>query len=271
MRIKRLGPLFAFGFLLPATPVLAQQSPTAPRDAQAVLIASRSLQALTGGTWVTDLTLQASASYIAGSDEETGSATLLASGNLMSRVALVLTNGPRTEIRNGLAGDWIGTDGVENSMATHNCWLDADWFYPGLSFQALRTDPGLGMSYVGLEVKNGFSVQHVRLLRVVPGGTGAPQATGLALSAEDLYLDASSYVPLFLDFNTHPESTFNRSFRVEIAFSDYQKMSGITVPMRIQKYLSGGLVLDLTVTSATVNSGLPASDFAVTDTTGGVQ
>lgn len=271
MRILRFA-LFCLASLLVTASLNAQQAvSTAPRDAQAVLIASQSLQALTRVTSVTDLTLQGSASYVAGSDEETGSVTLLASGNLMSRVALLLTNGPRTEIRNGLAGDWIGTDDVEHSIATHNCWPDADWFYPGLSFQALSTDPGLGISYVGLETKNGFSVQHVRLFRVVHGGTGAPQATGLALSAEDLYLDASSYLPLFLDFNTHPESAFNRSFRLEIAFSDYQQMSGITVPVRIQKYLNGGLILDLTVTSATVNSGLPASDFAVTDTMGGVQ
>lgn len=251
--------------------VQAQTPSTLMRDSAAVTLAAKSLQALTGGTPLTDISLQGTATYTAGSDIETGTVTLLASGNLASRINLSLTDGQRTEIRNGAQGDWIGPDGVEHSMATHNCWPDADWFYPGLSFQALNSDAGLGMSYIGLETKNGLAVQHIRLFRVVPSSSGVPQATILALSTEDLYLDASSYLPLFLDFNTHPDSAFNRDFSVEVAFSDYQQMSGIMVPVRIQKHLNGALVLDLTVTSVTVNSGLPASDFAITDTTGGAQ
>ena len=276
MRITRLGPLIVFALLFSPLPIQAHrptkvQAQTSMRDSAAVTLAAKSLQALTGGTSLADISLEGTATYTAGSDVETGTVTLLASGNLASRMNLSLTDGGRSEIRNGPQGDWIGPDGVEHSMATHNCWPDADWFYPGLSFQALNSDAGLGMSYIGLETKNGLAVQHIRLFRVVPSSSGVPQATILALSTEDLYLDASSYLPLFLDFNTHPDSAFNRDFSVEVAFSDYQQMSGIMVPVRIQKHLNGALVLDLTITSATVNSGLPASDFAVTDTTGGVQ
>ncbi len=75
----------------------------------------------------------------------------------------------------------------------------------------------------------------------------------------------------------HPDNDFNRSIPVEIVFSGYQSSaavssgSGIKFPARLQKYLNGSLFLDLTIASAAVNSGLPASDFAVTDTTGGAQ
>lgn len=274
MQIRRLGPLSLLCALVLITAIRAQQSPpsTAPiRDATAVTLGAESLQALTGGTSITDISFQGTATYAAGSDIETGTVTLLASGNLASRMNLSLANGQRTEIRNGAQGDWIGPDGVEHSMATHNCWPDADWFYPGLSFQALNSDPGLGMSYIGLETKNGLAVQHIRLFRVVPSSSGVPQPTVLALSTEDVYLDASSYLPLFLDFNIHPDNAFNRDFSVEVAFSSYQNMSGIMLPLRVQKYLNGGLILDLTIASASVNSGLPGSDFAVTDTTGEAQ
>jgi hypothetical protein len=244
---------------------------TATRDPAAVTLAAQSLNALAGGTSITDLTLQGTVAYVAGSDEESGSATLLASGNLASRVTLSLTNGQRTEIRNGPAGDWIGPDAVEHAMAIHNCWPDAAWFYPGLSFEALSTDPGLGIAYIGPETKNGAAVYHVRLFRVV--SSQSPSVTALApnLSSEDLYLDAASYLPLFLDFNTHPDYDLNRNIPVEIAFSGYQNMSGVQVPTRIQKYLNGSLLLGLTISSAAVNSGLPASNFAVTSTTGGAQ
>src|SRR5437870_9368334 len=95
-------------------------SGSAPRDATALALAQASLKALAGTTTITDLTLNGSATYTAGGDEETGSVTLLASGNLLSRVSLSLTDGQRTEIRNGPAGNWIGADAVEHSMALHN-------------------------------------------------------------------------------------------------------------------------------------------------------
>jgi len=182
-----------------------------------------------------------------------------------------MTSGQRTEIRSGPAGDWIGADGVDHAMALHNCWSDAAWFYPGLSLQALSSDSGLGLAYVGPEAKNGIAVFHLRLFRVVPGASAVTDPTVLKLSAEDLYLDAMSMLPLFLDFNVHPDTDFTRSIPVEIAFSGYQKMSGIAVPTRIQKFLNGSLLVDLSVGSAAINSGLPASEFALTTSAGGAQ
>ena len=135
----------------------------------------------------------------------------------------------------------------------------------------MSADPGLGLAYVGLEQKNGLSVQHLRLFRVLGGQSANITATIQSLSAEDIYLDASSYLPLFLHFNAHPDNDFGRSIPAEIVFSAYQKASGILVPGRIQKYFNGSLLLDLSISSATVNSGLSASNFAVTSTTGGAQ
>ena len=200
-----------------------------------------------------------------------GPATLAALGNQQSRVALSLTDGQSTEIRSGPAGEWTGPDGVVHPMALHNCRSDAAWFYPGLSLQALNTDPGLGLAYVGLEAKNGVAVIHLRLFRAVPSTSAGINATILALSTEDLYLDPTSFLPLFLDFNVHPDTDLTTCIPVEIVFSAYQKMSGITVPAHLQEFLNGSLLLDLWVGSAAINSGLPASEFAVTTSTGGAQ
>ncbi|MGA3324109.1 MAG: hypothetical protein ABSF45_06520 [Terriglobia bacterium] len=265
--------VFVFAALLLLIPsvVSGQTTPTPTRDPSAIALANRALQALAGGTALNDITLQATASYTAGSDQELGAATLAALGNQQSRVALSLTNGPRTEIRSGPVGDWLGPDGAEHAMALHNCWSDAAWFYPGLSLQALSRDPGLGLAYVGPETKSGLAVIHLRFFRVVPSASAGIDPTVLKLSTEDLYLDAASFLPLFLDFNVHPDTDFTRSIAVEIVFSGYQKMNGIAVPARIHKYLNGSLQLHLTVGSAAINSGLPASEFAVTASTGGAQ
>ena len=112
------------------SPIKAQT--TVPvRDPQALTLVASSLKALTGSVTVNDVIVQATANYVAGSDEKSGTATLTARGNQESLVQLNLSGGTRQEIRNGPAGVWSGPDGTVHSTATHNCWTDASWFFPG--------------------------------------------------------------------------------------------------------------------------------------------
>src|SRR2546428_465404 len=87
--------------VLAGLPALAQ---TALKDPQAVVLASQAVSALNGTTNITDVAVQATANYIAGSDEETGTATLLAKAG-ESRVTLTLSGGQRVEVRNNSSGD----------------------------------------------------------------------------------------------------------------------------------------------------------------------
>ncbi|HWY59395.1 MAG TPA: hypothetical protein VNZ03_33330 [Terriglobales bacterium] len=50
---------------------------------------------------------------------------------------------------------------------------------------------------------------------------------------------------------------------MEIDFSNYQVISGITVPMHIQKYMQGELLIDATASSATFNTGISISTFNI--------
>jgi hypothetical protein len=229
----------------------------------AVSLASRALQSLAGATALTDITLQANANYIAGSDEETGTATLVAHGNVQSLVTLNLSGGQRQEIRNGVAGVWVGPDGTPHAMAGHNCFLDADWFFPAFSLAALASDPTLVITLVGQEVHEGESVYHLTLFHNLSGQTPDVVSLVQQLSAMDLYLDATSLLPAALDFSVHPDNGANVNIPVEIRLAGYKSFSGIQAPTQIQKYLQNTLVLNLTVTNAAVNSGVPASVFTL--------
>ncbi|MBZ5671398.1 MAG: hypothetical protein LAO04_16915 [Acidobacteriia bacterium] len=250
----------------------AAQPTVAVSDPNAVALASRALQSLAGGTALNDITLQGSATYIAGSDEETGTATLVARGNAQSVVTLNLTGGQRQEVRNGVAGVWVGSDGTPHAMATHNCWTDANWFFPGLSLQALANDPQVSISYVGLETLDGTALHHLRLSRTVLGQTPQMTTDIQRLSAFDLYLDPRTLLPLVAEFNAHPDDDFNLTIPVEIQFADYRPVNGVRVPFRIRKLLQGTLTLDLTVANAAVNSGVPPTLFSISAVpTGGAQ
>jgi hypothetical protein len=252
------------------SPIKAQT--TAPtRDPQALTLIASSLKALTGSVTVNDVIVQATANYVAGSDEETGTATLTASGNQESLVQLNLSGGSRQEIRNGPAGAWIGPDGTAHSMAIHNCWTDASWFLLALTLEAVAAEPQTAVAYLGTDTTKGRPLLHLQVTRAPASQTADVTALIQTLSTMDIYFDPQSFLPLVLDFDTHPDNDANTNIPVEIQFGNYQNNNGALVPLRIQKYLQGSLLLDFVVTNVSINSDVPASAFTLPPSSGGVQ
>jgi hypothetical protein len=264
-------PCAAVVLLIPVR-FLAQILTTPVRDPNAISLASKALQAMAGATALRDITLEASATYTAGSDQEIGPATLVALGNQLSLVKLSLTSGQRQEIRNELAGVWVGPDGTAHAMTADQCWVDADWFFPALMLTALSSDATLGIFLVGEEVRAEEAVYHLSLSHTMPSLPADSLAVIQHRSAMDLYLDAKTLLPAALDFNTHPDVNSNVDIPVEIRFGVYQPFNGVMTPTIIQKYLQGSQLLNLGVTNVAVNSGVSPAAFTLPITsTGGAQ
>ena len=266
MTLKRLVLPIVFVFFA-AFSTFAQQSSTTStlltKDPKAVSLASASLAALWGSTAITDVTLTGTATRIVGSDTETGSVTLSASGTSNSRIELNLSNGPRSEVRNLSnsmpQGSWSGTDAVSHAIPMHNCMTDAAWFAPQLSVLSQLSDPNVAVLYVGQESRGSTVVQHLRF--EIRGANAGPSGLLQHLSAEDVYLDASSFLPVTITFNTHPDNDAGTDIPVEIDFSNYTRVNGAQIPFHVQKYLNGSLFLDLVIQSAVLNSGISQSAF----------
>jgi hypothetical protein len=79
----------------------------------------------------------------------------------------------------------------------------------------------------------------------------------------DFFLDATTLLPAAATFNIHPDNDSGRDFPIEVQFSDYRSVSGTQIPFHVQKFLNNGLILDLQFSSAAVNTGLSATEFAV--------
>jgi hypothetical protein len=236
---------------------------TLTRDPQALAVANKALQVLAPMIALSDITLEGTVSRTAGSDYQSGTFTFQASGNGKSLEALNLDGGQRQQVRNGAVGYLIDPNGHQRPLAIHNCWTDAPWFYPALSLQALASDPQVSIVYVGMENREGMALHHLRLYRTVPGQTPKMTAEIQHLSTTDLFLDATSYLPLVVAFQTHPDVDLNLDIPVEIQFADYRLVNDIMVPFHIQKLLQGTLLLDIRLSNAVVNSGLSDSLFAV--------
>ncbi|MGH9438700.1 MAG: hypothetical protein ACRD22_12610, partial [Terriglobia bacterium] len=232
---------------------------------------------------------------IAGSDDETGTATLEATSAGDSRVELSFGSGNRVEIRNHSAlplpgalppnapsslaqtpqpiGEWIGPDGAPHAMAGQNIMADAAWFFPALTLENLVNSQTYLLSYIGQVTHDGVAVLCVTATRPL-----SPQATSSTntpllevspaqlishMSQMDIYIDPHSLLPVALDFNQHPDNNALQDIPVEVRFSGYQSVNGVAVPMHVQKYLNNSLLLDLQFTNATPNSGLSSSAFAI--------
>lgn len=260
--MKRLTAVTLVAIALLACSASAQNQPPASNP-QAVAFAAQSIRALTGGATVSDVTLTGSVTWNGG-ETDTGTATLRALGTGESRMDLALGSGTRTEIRDAqtgtLLGHWTNPSNASGKFAWHNCQTDATWFFPALGSLALG--PNVVLSYVGQETRDGESVQHLQSYIYQPNSPTMPGLT-TQLSSMDFYLDATTLLPSAVTFNTHPDNNALANLMTEVDFSNYQTMNGVAVPMHIQKYQQGNLMVDITLTSASFNSGLPLSIFTV--------
>jgi len=271
-------------FCLFSVSALAQQttstsSPPATSDPQAVALVQQSLVALVGKTTVSDVTLTGTANRIAGSDDETGTATLTAMAAGESELNLNLPSGQLSEIRNSVGtspgapagytarvGAWSGPDGTIHMMASHNLLTDPTWFFPAFTLGNLASSQAYVLSYVGQGTLNGQAVLHISAAEQFPLLSSGP-LQGLTLmqhlSQMELYLNATTLLPVALDFNTHPDNNAGLDIPIQIQFSNYQSVNGVQVPLHLQKYLNNGLILDLQFSNATLDSGLIATAFQI--------
>jgi hypothetical protein len=234
-------------------------------DPQGTLLATQAQSALSGATVVSDIKLSAQSAWFAGSARASGSATLKVKGALESRLDITAGASSRSEIRNdsgGPGGQWIDSNGIRHAAATHNCWTPAGWFAPHAVVQGML-DTNIVLHYVGRELRGGISVDHVQLHRTNSEKNQTISQAFEKLSSADVFFDASTHLPQAVIYNTHPDNDYGRDIPVEIKFSDYRSVNGVMVPYRIQRLLQGVLNLDLTVSTATVNSGLTDGEFAL--------
>ena len=201
MTLKRLVVTF-FLLLIPFT-AYSQQS-----DPQAFGLAAKARAALLGNAQVFDVTLTGTANLTVGPNTDSGTVTLKALGAMDSRLDLSFTDGKRSEIRittGGTAeGFWIGFDGKTHSVANHNLMTDAAWFFPALTVVSESTNPNVVVNYIGSDTKNGIAVQHIQFVTHVTSVSTNIDNFLSSLSATDVYLDNTSFLPVVVCFNTHP-------------------------------------------------------------------
>jgi hypothetical protein len=265
MRIKALA--FAVSLLLVSSSSagIQQTSTTSTSSAQASVFLAQSAKALTGSTVINDVTLTGIAEWIAGSDDETGTATYKGlSGSY--RLDISLRNGTRSEIVSPVggvpSGSWIGLDNTLHPVANHNLMSDSGWF-PTFTLVNLISSSNMVLAYVGQETRNGVQVIHISVSQQFPNLPGNSSSFMQHLTQVDVYLDSTTLLPTSYLFNLHPDDNALLDIPTEIRYSNYQTLGGAQIPLHVQKYVNNTLTIDLQFQNATLNSGLTAAQFSV--------
>jgi hypothetical protein len=186
----------------------AQTTSTASASPQAATAIQNAIVSLSGPAAINsinDVTLTGTAEWIAGSDDETGTVTYRALVGT-NRLALNLSNGPRTETRSatGPAGSWSGSDTVSHPIALHNLLNDPGWF-PLFVLGNLNASVSSVLTYVGPEMHNGVATIHVSAVQQPPASFEGDAVVQLHLTQIDLFFDSSSFLPIAYAFNIHPD------------------------------------------------------------------
>jgi len=254
--------------LLLATLLSSAAQQTSPASPQPLQILQQALSALNGSTQTRDVTLSGSAHYMAGSDDETGTAELTAIATGASSMKLSLSSGPRNEVRNLTVdpptGTWSGPDGISHNIIYHNLLNEPSWFSPVAAISRLLASPESVASFLDTETLESQTVQHISItLQPLPSIASFAPPLLQHLTQVDLYLDATTNLPAAMTFAVHPDDNALVDIPIEVRFTDYRLVSGAQVPFHVQRFLNNGLVLDLQLENATINSGVSATALAI--------
>jgi len=274
---------------LVSVPALAQTTSTSSpptSDPQAVALLQKSLAALTGNALISDATLTGTVQRVAGSNNETGTVLLRTTALGDSRIDMTFPGGNRNEIRNHAGsplatssastisgtqspqpvGATLDPNGTVHPMALNNLRSDPTWFFPPFTLERVSHVPSYVLSYIGEETHEGEAVLHVFAYETFPQTT-IPNSQFVTimkhLSGIDLYFDPTTFLPIALAFDIHSSDNLFVDIAEEIRFSQYQTVNGVRIPFHVQRYINNGLGLDLQFSGLTMNSGVPATTFAI--------
>jgi len=280
--VQRVWVLLGIASLLFCALASARQSTSSGgasglETSQTASIIQQSLAALTGGSPVTDVTMKGAYTVAKASGTQSGTITMVATASGQGQSTVTLPSGTYTEIRSMAAGSAsmieIGPDGLSHAISTQTAVSpNPAWFCPALVLAAASL-PNYASSYIGPETLNGEAVQHLAVWWL-PGSSSSASASWTQfwqqVTRHDIYLDASSLLPVSMTFLLHPYDIQNpgkplttygggSSDRpVQLLFSDYQVVQGRSVALHIHGILKTGVgtvISDIHISSVTFNTG----------------
>ncbi len=243
-----------------------QAPPPAPvRDPQAIAALQQAFAAM-GGVLPSDSVATGTATIVEGSQTQSGTIRVLTRSYDQSlediqtpidNRVVVFSRMQAAETRSG------ATNLLHFEPAAASQCFDSS--LPLVAWALQSTDAAV--SDRGLETLNGQPAHHVHLWNTFASipKLGPPSE----FTIKDLWLDPATGFPIKLAYERREAGGSSPRMRIEIVYSDYQSISGVSYPQQIQKSFNGVPWTSITINAFALNTGLTDADFPLP--TGGNQ
>lgn len=265
MRVRRLGPLFAFGFLFFVTAAQAQTSaPVTPtRDPQAVAILNQSLQAAGGSqalAAIQDFTASGSITFYWAGQKVSGSVTIKGRGLAQYRMDASVDGGVESLVVNGNNGSVKNIDGSTRTFSPDELVYFASPSFPSTQVMAALQNTSTSISFVGEVTHDGRQVDDVRVQKVYSKADD-PLGFRAKLATRDFFIDPATFQVVSSQDSAHPIHILSALCPHEMQFSDYRTVNGVLVPFAITETVCGQTTDRINLSQIVFNTGLTDSDF----------
>ena len=206
---------------------------------------------------VHSVALDGSATWTAGSLRESGSASLQASSDGSSSVQLTLDTASRTERHDAFSASrkcqWTDNKGAQHDLQGPDCRAAIPWFAPVLFFKlGAHFADLLSVTDEGLVTRGTSSYREISAVTNVPSPSAHMAKFLTDGTRMNMLFDPETLLPASVEYSQHSDRDWSQSVKVRVAYSDYQTVSGVPVPYRIDKYVNGVLQLSVIVSTVSV-------------------
>lgn len=237
------------------------QLSAAPKDPKAEQIAQRSLSAMGAVLVLNGQTTELTGTLaLNGTNPVTYTITIRSSGPETLRSELSTKTGIRTTVISQGHGRIQKPDGSIRWLAAENLVGQRNDYVPAISLLAEYGLPGVSLDYVGTASIDG-SIDDVVGLGVYSGATDSAAQKRAKDTRALFYIDRTTGFVTRVQKLHYAENAPTDSQALEIRYSDYRQVNGVSVPYRQQTYADASLVMDLTITAVQVGLPTAESDF----------
>lgn len=229
------------------------------RDAKALLILQQSF-GIMGGATPSDSILSGTVEIVAGSKSEQGRVRILARGLDQVAEELDTEDGRRVLIHSkGAAALRQGYDlkklPVEEALSTQAVAA------PSVVIAAALMNPGTNYEYIAEENLGGVPAHRIRFWNSFATRENLRRLA--EFTVRDIWIDASSGLPVKLAFEQRAGGGAADRMDVEIAYSDYRQTGASVIPFRMVVIRNGVTWKTISIEQVKMNAGLSESEFQV--------
>ncbi len=229
------------------------------RDSQAAAILQQAIAALAKVS-PADSSATGTVTVVEGSTTQSGTIQIFTRGAAQTMETIILPDGQRSVVYSNGNAKEVGDKGASTPplelIVTDQC---SDFPLP-LLLSVLNTSDE-AYRYVGQETLDGASAEHIQVWNTF---ASKPRQQKLApFSTRDIWFDASSGLPLKIAYSRRAGGGSIPGFPVEVSFSNYTNVNGVSYPFQINKSFNGTPWQTITIQNVSFNTGLKDAQFQV--------